>query len=123
MSTSFRHWGRGVVAGAALLLGAAGWQTSAVAGSDNSSNTYAGDYAALGLPAGTFLVIDYVGYRHGDAFIQNDNNFFGKIGQPHFIPSDVSLFTDITRLVYFTSLASNCGRQQSQYRNIRASDC
>ena len=102
---------RALVASAALLGAVSGWQAPATAGSDSSSNVYAGDYQALALPAGTFLVLSYTGMEHAGDYIQNPNNLLGKVLGPYFggtapkdITGGITLFTDITRLVYFTSL-------------------
>src|SRR5271165_643233 len=105
MSSTSMRWRSRALAAAAILF-ATGAQTPALAGSDNSTDTYAGDITAIGLPAGTFIVLDYTGWRHGDAYIQNSNNIFSKgpIPQPTHMNSDVSLFTDITRVIYFTSI-------------------
>ncbi|HZV20301.1 MAG TPA: hypothetical protein VE986_02025 [Hyphomicrobiales bacterium] len=97
------RWGAGALAAAAMMTGL---QSGAFAFnfSDNSSDTWAGDVNAIALPEGTFLAIDYFGYRHGDAYITTPNNLLAKLGGGHTIPSTAEAFTDITRLVYFTSL-------------------
>jgi len=82
-----------------------GWGRSAFAGSDNSSNTYAGDVTALALPTGTFIALEYLGYRHGDEYVTTNNNIFAKLtGGQHNIPSTLELYSSITRLSYFTKL-------------------
>ena len=94
---------RALAAGAALLGCAAGWQAPAIA-DDNSSDTWAGDYQAMALPSGTFLAIDYTGYRHSDEYITTPTNVFAKLtGGQKTIPSTGELYTDITRLTYFAS--------------------
>ncbi len=103
MSKKLKLWSTGALAATAMMLGAAGWQTSAYAGSDNSTDTYAGDYGALGLPIGSVLVTSYSGWRHGDEYIQNNNNFLGKLGFPVHSPADVSLWTDIERVDWFAT--------------------
>jgi hypothetical protein len=103
----YKYFGcRGAVAGAAMLLGAAGMQTSAFAGSDNSSDTWAGDVNGIALPTGTFLAIDYMGYRHDDEYVTGGgNNIFAKLtGGKQNIPSTAEFYTDITRFVYFSQL-------------------
>jgi hypothetical protein len=96
---------RRIAAGAALLGSMAGWQGSAFAGSDNSSDTYAGDYQGMALPTGTFLAIDYAGFRQSDQYITTPNNIFSTLtGGQHTIPSTGVLYTDIVRLSYFASL-------------------
>ncbi len=78
----------------------------------SSSDVYAGDYQALALPAGTFLVHRLLRHAACWRYIQNPNNLLGKallvaLGRapaPKVIPGSITLFTDMTRLVYFTSL-------------------
>jgi hypothetical protein len=91
---------RAAAFGASLI----GGLTAAYAGSDNSSNTWAGDVNGIALPPGTFLAIDYTGYRHSDEFVANPNNILSRLGNPNKIASTGEVFTDITRFVYFTSL-------------------
>ncbi len=91
---------------------AAFWQSPAQAGSDYSLDAWAADYQALAVPAGTVIVIDYLGTQHSDVYVQNANNLLGKIGAlkgipaltQHSISSDVTSYSDITRVTYFTSL-------------------
>jgi hypothetical protein len=87
---------RALGVGAALLGCAAGWQTPALAGSDKSADTYAGDYAS-GIPEGTFIVFNYLGAQHSDAFI-------GPVGPKSQPGSGANLFTDITRFTYVSKL-------------------
>jgi hypothetical protein len=95
----------GALTGGAILLGAAGWQTSALAASDYTTDTYAADGEALALPEGTILAFEYAGFRHADEYIQNSNNVFGKLeGLPRNIPAGVGAFTDILRVAYFSRL-------------------
>lgn len=100
------RWGASALAAAAITAGSVvGLQTSAFAGSDNSSDTWAGDIPAIQLPEGTFLAIDYTGYRHSSDYITTPNNIFAKLtGGVKDIPSTGELFTDITRFTYFSSL-------------------
>ena len=96
---------RTLAASFALLGCLTGWQAPVIAGSDSSADTWAGDYLLLGLPQGTILAINYTGIRNSDSYIQNPNNIFGKaFGQPQNMNSSVSLFTDIARFLYITSL-------------------
>lgn len=102
-----RRWATALQAyafGAALLSGVAFVQSPALAGSDNSFNSWAGDYQALALPAGTLLVLDYMGMDHANTYVQNSNNLFGKKGLPETFGTNVGVLTDITRLTYFTTL-------------------
>jgi hypothetical protein len=87
--------------GASLL----GGLTAAYAGSDNSSDTWAGDVNGLALPPGTFIAIDYTGWRHGDEYITGGPRDIIRLasGGRHELPSTAEVFTDITRFVYFTS--------------------
>jgi hypothetical protein len=90
---------RAAALGASLL----GGFTAAYAGSDNSSDTWAGDVNGIALPTGTFIAIDYAGWRHGADWDPNKNNILPKLGLPKG-SADTTAFTDITRLVYFSSL-------------------
>jgi hypothetical protein len=57
-------------AAAWLLAGSMmGWQAPALAGSDNSSDAYAGDYQGGSLPTGTFLALQYLGFSHSDTLV------------------------------------------------------
>ncbi len=105
MSSILRRWGVGALACTGMLLGS---MASALAGSDNSSNTYAGDVNGLALPTGTFLAIDYLGYRHGDFYVTSNSNIFSKLsGGQREINSNVELFTNITRFSYFSQLGGH----------------
>jgi hypothetical protein len=91
--------------GAALAAMIAGARTPALAGSDNSSDTYAADINGLVLPPGTFLAIEYLGYRHGDSYVTTPNNIFAKtLGGGKEIDGSFELFSSITRFSYFTRL-------------------
>jgi hypothetical protein len=104
MFEGFMRWKIGALAATAMLLGATGWQSSAFAGSDNSSDTYAADYSGMGAPTGTFIVFDYTGWRHADEFVLNNNNILGKFGFAKNSNADFSVWTDIERITYFTTL-------------------
>jgi hypothetical protein len=99
------RWATAVRAAAfgASLVGSLG---AAYAGSDNSSDTWAGDVNGLALPAGTFIALDYTGWRHSDAYITGAQNDIIRTltGGKHDVPSTGELVTDIARVVYFTSL-------------------
>jgi hypothetical protein len=73
-----------------------GWHAPAIAGSDNSSDTYAGDYMGGSLPPGTFIALQYAGFAHSNAFI---NNAGTQLPNSH-----GNLFEEFTRLAYFTQL-------------------
>ena len=97
------------VAQIVLALGAlTNWQGSALAGSDNSNDAWAGDVGLLVLPSGTLIASEYLGYRHGDEYVTSKNNIFGKVapavGFGRNIPSTVDVDTSITRLSYITRL-------------------
>jgi hypothetical protein len=92
---------RAIAFGASLL----GGLSAAYAGSDNSSDTWAGDVNGLALPPGTFLAIDYTGYRHADAYITSPGNIFSTLtGGVHKLDSTGVIYTDIVRFVYFAQL-------------------
>jgi hypothetical protein len=97
-ATAFR-----AVAFGASLLGGLG---AAYAGSDNSSDTWAGDVNGIALPPGTFIAIDYTGWRHSDQYITGGgNNIIRTLtGGADKLPSTGEIWTDIARFVYFTSL-------------------
>src|SRR5215470_3952202 len=81
------------------LLGSVGWQASAIAGSDNSSDTYAGDYQGGSLPTGTFLAIQYMGFSHPNAFIDPTG---------HELPnSHANILEEFTRFAYFSQIAGH----------------
>jgi hypothetical protein len=72
MIMGFIRRSAGFLTGAAILFGATiGCYAPAVAGSDNSSDTYAGDYTGGSLPTGTFVALQYFGYFHAGAFIDS----------------------------------------------------
>jgi hypothetical protein len=87
------HWSTGALTGASVLFGSVvGWHAQAIAGSDNSSDTYAGDYTGGSLPPGTFIALQYLGYFHADAFIDSTG---------HELPgSHANIFEEFTRFAY-----------------------
>ncbi|MGH6841918.1 MAG: hypothetical protein ACREDV_07490 [Methylocella sp.] len=87
----------GALARAAVLFGSIiGGNAPALAGSDRSTNTYAGDYALGSLPTGTFGVLQYLRYARADAFIDTTGRSLPN--------SRANIFAEITRLAYLTSL-------------------
>jgi hypothetical protein len=98
------HCRRMAFAGAMTVSCVVGWHTSAFGGSDNSSDTYAGDVNGLALPEGTVLAIEYLGYRHSDQYITTPSNIFAKLGGAHAIDSTGEIYTEISRLSYFSRL-------------------
>src|SRR5215470_18581709 len=81
------------------LLGSVGWQASAIAGSDNSSDTYAGDYSGGSLPTGTFLAIQYAGFARSNAFI---NTAGTQLPNSH-----ANIWEEFTRFAYFTQIGGH----------------
>jgi hypothetical protein len=96
----FRLWTTGALTGAAVLVGSiVGWQASAIAGSDNSSDTYAGDYTGGSLPVGTFVAIQYLGYFHANAFIDSTGHELAN--------SHANIFEEFTRFAYIGELGGH----------------
>jgi hypothetical protein len=85
-----------MAAWAALFGGIVGWHTPAIAGSDNSSDTYAGDYSAGSLPIGTFIFLQYAGYSHSNAFVTSAGNTLPG--------SHANIFEEFSRVAYFAQL-------------------
>jgi hypothetical protein len=85
---------------ACMLAGSiVGWQAPAIAGSDNSSDTYAGDYSAGSLPTGTFIALQYAGFAHSNAFVDTAGN---QVPNSH-----ANIFEEFTRFAYFTQLGGH----------------
>jgi hypothetical protein len=85
---------------AGLLAGSiVSWQAPAIAGSDNSSDAYAGDYAAGSLPTGTFLFLQYAGFSHSDALFNTMGN---QVPNSH-----ANVFEEYDRFVYFADLGGH----------------
>jgi hypothetical protein len=82
-----------------LAGGIIGWQAPAIAGSDNSSDTYAGDYSAGSLPTGTFLAIQYAGFSRSNGFIDSTGRELPN--------SHANTFEEFTRFSYFTQFAGH----------------
>ena len=82
-----------------LLASVVGGYRPAVAGSDNSTDTWAGDYAAASLPSGTFAALQYLGYFHSDGFIDS---------AAHQLPnSHADIFDEFTRLAYLGEVSGH----------------
>ncbi len=93
----FRHWSAITLTVRAVLFGSiVGWHAPAIAGSDNSSDTYAGDYQGGSLPIGTFLFLQYAGYSHADAFVTSAGSALPN--------SRANIFEEFTRVAYFAQL-------------------
>jgi hypothetical protein len=85
---------------ACLLVGSIfGWQAPAIAGSDNSSDTYAGDYTGGSLPTGTFIALQYAGFAHSNAFVDTSGN---QVPNSH-----ANVWEEFTRFAYFTQLGGH----------------
>jgi len=85
---------------ACMLAGSlVGWHAPAIAGSDNSSDTYAGDYQGGSLPIGTFLAIQYAGFAHSNGFFDNGGN---KVPNSH-----ANIWEEFSRVAYFTQLGGH----------------
>jgi hypothetical protein len=93
----FKRGSAGASTWAALLFGSmVGWHAPAIAGSDNSSDTYAGDYTGGSLPAGTFIAFQYLGYRRADAFVDTAGRELPN--------SHANIFEEFTRFAYIGQL-------------------
>jgi hypothetical protein len=92
-----KSWRIGALIGTGLLFGSLlSACAPAVAGSDNTSDTYAGDYTGGSLPVGTFIALQYLGYWHANAFIDSTG---------HELPgSHAKIFEEFMRFTYFTEL-------------------
>jgi hypothetical protein len=96
-SQHFRRWSAIVLTAGAVLFGSVvGWPVPAIAGSDNSSDTYAGDYQGGSLPIGTFLFLQYAGYSHANAFVTSAGSVLPN--------SHANIFSEFTRVAYFAEL-------------------
>src|SRR5215471_11287102 len=85
---------------ACMLAGSlVGWHAPAIAGSDNSSDTYAGDYSGGSLPAGTFIALQYAGFAHSNAFVDTAGN---QVPNSH-----ANIWEEFTRFAYFTQLGGH----------------
>jgi hypothetical protein len=89
--------GAGALTWAAVLFaGMVGWHSPAIAGSDNSSDAYAGDYTGGSLPTGTVVALQYLGYFRSDAFVDTAGR-----GLPN---SHANIFEEFTRIAYIGQL-------------------
>src|SRR2546427_9529460 len=89
------RWTRAVVLGLGLMT-AAVWYKPAIAGSDNSSDTYAADYQGGSLPTGTFIVLQYFDFSRANAFVDTAG---------HELPnSHANVMFEFTRVTYFAQL-------------------
>jgi hypothetical protein len=87
-------WNIGALAGAFICS-----YTPVMAASDNSAETYAGDYAAGSLPTGTFLALEYLGYSHSGAFIDSSGRTLS--------PSSAKIYEEFTRFAYIGDLGGH----------------
>lgn len=95
-----KHLSTGALTAGFVIFGSIiGWHAQAIAGSDNSSDTYAGDYTGGSLPTGTFIALQYLGYFHADAFINSAG---------HELPgSHSNIFEEFTRFAYIGELGNH----------------
>jgi len=85
---------------ACMLIGSiVSWQAPAIAGSDNSSDTYAGDYEAGSLPTGTFTALLHAGFGHSDAFVDTTGNALPN--------SHANIWEGFPRFSYFGELVGH----------------
>jgi hypothetical protein len=85
---------------ACMLAGSiVSWHAPAIAGSDNSSDTYAGDYTGGSLPTGTFIALQYAGFARSNAFVDTAGN--------HVPNSHANIFEEFTRFAYFSQLGGH----------------
>jgi hypothetical protein len=82
-----------------LVGGIVNWQAPAIAGSDNSSDVYAGDYSAGSLPTGTFIALQYAGLSRANSFIDTTGQ-----GVPN---SHATVLEEFTRFAYFAQLGGH----------------
>src|ERR1700739_4343913 len=81
----------------ALIGTIAGAHTPVFAGSDHTTDTYAGDYQSISLiPPGTFTVLQYLRYAHADAFVDTAGQEWPN--------SHANIFVEFTRLSYITQV-------------------
>jgi hypothetical protein len=93
-----QRWLSGTLTIIALLQVAIGGRV-AVAASDHSSDTYAGDYAAGSLPTGTFVALQYMGYFHANAFIDSSGQQLPN--------SHAGIYEEFTRFAYITQIGGH----------------
>jgi len=85
---------------ACMLAGSiVGWHAPAIAGSDNSSDTYAGDYQGGSLPTGTFIALQYAGFAHSNGFFDTSGNQLPN--------SHANIWEEFTRFAYFTQIGGH----------------
>jgi hypothetical protein len=88
-----------ILRGVAAFVFAALSRAPAVAGSVSSSDTYAGDVSVIAVPEGTFLAVNYTGFRNGNQFIDPNGNRVSN--------SNIDIFTNIIRFDYAARLWNN----------------
>jgi hypothetical protein len=89
----FKRWSaRALTRATVLFVSVVGGYGPAIAGSDNSTDTWAGDYASASLPPGTFVALQYLGYFHSDVFIDSAGHALAN--------SHASIFEEFTRFAY-----------------------
>jgi outer membrane putative beta-barrel porin/alpha-amylase len=93
------RWGPVFAAATTLLGSVVVWDAPAIAASDNSSDTYAGDYTGGSLPIGTFIALQYLGYVRANAFIDSTGR---KLPDGH-----ANIFAEFSRFAYFAGTAAH----------------
>jgi hypothetical protein len=97
---NFRRQSTLALIGAVVLLGGTmGSHAPAIAGSDNSSDTYAGDYEGGSLPIGTFIAFEYLRFAHADAFVNSAGTVLPN--------SHANELLEFTRFTYFAQLGGH----------------
>jgi len=95
----FKRWSNAALIGAAAVLSLIHWDAPAIAASDNSTDTYAGDYTGGSLPTGTFIALQYLGYSRANAFVDPTG---------HELPnSHANIFEEFTRFAYISQIAGH----------------
>jgi hypothetical protein len=93
---------------ACLLAGSiVGWQAPALAGSDYSSDAYAGDYSGGSLPTGTFLALQYLGFSHSDTFISPGAAATGFPTGTQVPNGHADVLEEYQRFVYFADIGGH----------------
>jgi hypothetical protein len=98
------------VAFCGVPIGSACAGSISTVGSDNSTDTWAGDLNWLGLPSGTLILQQYASYSKSNQYIatpttpSNGANVFSKLtGGMTPIPSTLEYYTTTSRASYYTS--------------------
>jgi hypothetical protein len=88
------------LAAVCLVVGSiVSWQSPTIAGSDHSTDTYAGDYTGGSLPTGTFVLLQYAGFAHSNAFFDTAGNQVPNSG--------ANIWEEFTRFAYVAQLGGH----------------